>query len=566
MSSENRWDKEIKNSEPLIDGLDDCNLIDIKEADSKDGVISIDFVDESEPAKKTISFEQSDVIPEESTIEITIEKVDSEVENKDEDKQVEAPDEMTISKEELEDKYELKILNEDKEDKKEEPKVEEVKKVESEPETFMKKTQEYGRDLGTFDIAKNPEVEEVAVETDKEEEEEPIIPINPEISVTTDEPNIKIDVPKDFREIISNKGEILDDYISGDAKFKNISENLQACIGLTKLFAKVHQLGGCFNGLTAKDIVITPNRECMIINKNKVVDAEDENYSLTYNKFCAPEVLRYEARPNEKADIHTLAVLIFGILFKSNPFEGKKFLSTIFYNPTDELLYYANPIFVYSHKDKSNTPVYGINTILIKYWDKYYSEKIKMMFKQIFVEGVEDPESRPDESSIISILAEYKQLRDQIAKPEPTKTKPEPSKNPEDTSKDGSKNTDPKPKVDDGVPKLELTVYAKLQQSTEYSGIVSISLVPGKEILNHLIGYEYEPKDEVVGKVIQNAKNKSIIGIKNLSKHTWIAKKGDVKKEFPSGKVVVLSDGIEIDFYPENISANKNRYLVSKEK
>ena len=92
-----------------------------------------------------------------------------------------------------------------------------------------------------------------------------------------------------------------------------------------------------------------------------------------------------------------------------------------------------------------------------------------------------------------------------------------------------------------------------------------LPLVPGIEIPNSMIGYEDIKPEKIVGKVIQNAKHKGVIGIKNLSQHNWLATKGDREaKEFPPGKVIVITEGVKIDFYPENKSISKTKWSIVK--
>ena len=132
---------------------------------------------------------------------------------------------------------------------------------------------------------------------------------------TYTENNIDIDIvkPKNFNELISTRGVILNNYISGNAKFNSISENLGVCIELCKLFASVHSMGYCFNGITGEDIIITQNKECKLLNDNKIVSVNDDSYEVNYEKTCAPEILRKESSPNINSDKHTMAYIVFGL-------------------------------------------------------------------------------------------------------------------------------------------------------------------------------------------------------------------------------------------------------------
>lgn len=612
------WRKQVQKNDgivplendDLIDGLEDCDLVDNDEDLSKsDGEIEIEFVenldsDELEDSYKNYlrekGFDENQIEKsaeiekntrtEDTSTQIPIEGASEseltctqEEPTEDENKQEEDDDDYKYihKPEDIQQNSEQINPQEQSEDTEQSSKIEELK------QQF-----EWAKDLGEFPAEKNKDVEEdedddKPIEIESEEGADPItIPvISPEVAAGEEGIEVDIVKPKDFKELIGTNGEVIESYISGDAKFNNISENLYVCIQLCNLFASVHSLDSCFNGITAKDIIITPKRECKLINDKKIVALNDDTYEVNYEKTCAPEVLRKEARPNINTDKHSMAFLLFGLLFKSDPFEGSKSLNIPCYTKQDELKYYENPVFVYSYKDKSNMPVYGIHSVLIKYWNRFYSEEIKMIFKQNFVAGIEDPEARAEDKTFIEVLTKFKNIVDsKNTKKEPTKIK-EPKKEsireklqkkllPEkneniDESKDFEQKTKvieinkdaPKKPEDNSIPKYQLcTAFAVVSQRN--SDTMLLDLVPGTEISNKLVSYEDVERSQVIGKVIQNAKRKDLIGIKNMSNHEWVAQKGNEIKKFPPGKVLVITDGVVIDFYPENKSIIKNRWTI----
>lgn len=597
---------EFVDNDELVDGLDDCSLVDKDEDISKkDGKIEIEFVENSnddelgvsyenylrekgfdeDQIEKSVEIEKSTRIEENST-EISIEdNAQSELSCT----QEEAPVEEN-KQEDDDDEYIYIHKLEDNQQISEQINPQEQEE-EARKDQKMKQQMKWGLDLGDFPVEKNRDVEEdddddSSIKIESEEDVEPVtIPIiSPEIAADKDELEIDIVKPKDFKELIGTNGEILENYISGNAKFNNISENLYVCIQLCNLFASVHSLDSCFNGITAKDIIVTPKRECKIIDDKKIVLLDDDTYEVNYEKTCAPEILRKEARPNKNADKHSMAFLLFGLLFKSDPFEGSKSLNIPCYTKEDELKYYENPIFVYDYEDKNNPPVYGIHSVLIKYWNRIYPEEIKTIFKQNFVAGIKAPGARAEDETFIEVLTRFKNIVDsKNSKTEPTKSKESKKEifkeviqklNPErneklDESKDFEQKTKvieinkdaPKKPEDNSIPKYQLcTTFAYVNEKN--SDTISLDLVPGTEISNKLVGYEDVDHVQVIGKVIQNAKRKELIGIKNMSNHEWYAKKGNEIKKFPPGKVIVVTNGVVIDFYPENKSNVKTRWTI----
>lgn len=471
-------------------------------------------------------------------------------------------------------------------------------------------------ELSEYPIEKKAELEieddkedstdvEIKEENESRYEDDTIIlpaiePISPEVAVDI-ENNIDINIvkPKDFNELISTRGVILNNYISGNAKFNSISENLGVCIELCKLFAGIHSMGYCFNGITGEDIIITQNKECKLLNDKKIVSVNDDSYEVNYEKTCAPEILRKESRPNISSDKYTMAYLVFGLLFKSDPFEGSKTLNKVYYTKEDELKAYEHPVFVYSYKDKSNMPVYGIHSILIKYWNRFYSDDIKMIFRQSFVDGIDEYEARVEDTTFIEMLTNFKHIVDS-KNPDQQDEKLKLQNNKEiimEHKKDSllektkerlrqgfddikpSKNHDNKEFEEkqniieinkDAAKKPVEGAKYMLRIDYSYAGVENadstvIPLTPGIEIPNSVIGYEDIKPEKIVGKVIQNAKHKGVIGIKNISEHNWLATKGDREaKEFPPGKVIVITEGVKIDFYPENKSISKTKWSIVK--
>ena len=280
-----KWTHEVKNND-LADGLEDCkifentldnNLVEKNEENKneKDGEITIEYIDEN-PVDNS---NDNDLKMEEQN-----EKYDEDCITILEDTSEEVDDDglLFLNKtrnEEVKNK-ELDIDSDSTMD--EIIKNEEVIKKEN-----LLRQREWAMDLAEFPVEKKIELEiednkedstdvETKEENESRYEDDTIIlpaiePISPEVAVDI-ENNIDIDIvkPKNFNELISTKGVILNNYISGNAKFNSISENIGVCIELCKLFASVHSMGYCFNGITGEDIIITQNKECKLLNGKKI--------------------------------------------------------------------------------------------------------------------------------------------------------------------------------------------------------------------------------------------------------------------------------------------------------
>ncbi|MDO5009689.1 MAG: hypothetical protein Q4E31_02595 [Intestinibacter bartlettii] len=392
---------------------------------------------------------------------------------------------------------------------------------------------------------------------------------------------------KDIEQLINIDGEILENYISGKSKFDSFDESIDVCIQLCKLFENVHNLGYCFNGITSKDVVVTYDNECKLKNTEKLVSQDNNECSINYEKTCAPEILTNQSKPNINTDKHSMAFLVFEVLFKADPFEGSKALDTVCYTKEDELKNYEEPIFIYSYKDRSNRPVYGVHSDLTKSWNEFYSDDIKIIFEQSFVDGINNPESRVGEKIFIDRLNEFKNVLDSNKdNREPINNVKQPSynqnqyKNEKEVSKqkvvitDTNKGFEEKQKIiiidKDKAQKPVKKPFVKFQLCITYSYASGanddeiLDLVAGTEIINSIVGYEEVKSTQLIGKVVQNTKNKNVLGLKNVSNHEWVATKGNSRSTIPPGKVLVIMDGVNVDFYPENKSITKTKWAIRK--
>ena len=70
--------------------------------------------------------------------------------------------------------------------------------------------------------------------------------------------------------------------------------------------------------------MIDPGSMALLICDNDNVDVDGAPpTSLGTPKFMAPEIVRGEASPTMDTDLHSLAVVLFYLLFLCHPLEGK---------------------------------------------------------------------------------------------------------------------------------------------------------------------------------------------------------------------------------------------------
>jgi hypothetical protein len=112
--------------------------------------------------------------------------------------------------------------------------------------------------------------------------------------------------------------------------------------------------------------------------------------------------------PDVHSDRFSLAVILFMALCLGNPFEGERLKN---YDIVDEEAEYElfgkDPVFVYHKTDKSNRPIRGYHSAVLRRW-AYIPVYIKEAFHRTFVDGLADRENeRTTPLEWIKLLTRY---------------------------------------------------------------------------------------------------------------------------------------------------------------
>jgi serine/threonine protein kinase len=125
--------------------------------------------------------------------------------------------------------------------------------------------------------------------------------------------------------------------------------------------------------------------------------------------FIAPEIIQGKSTPNTKTDRFSIAVMLFCLWCKQNPFEGTK---VILYEGSNELMdLYANPVFIFHPTDKSNTAEKDPNDswakncfAWVRAWWEAIPSILKKQFTECFTEELDPNKRNTTESMWITIF------------------------------------------------------------------------------------------------------------------------------------------------------------------
>jgi len=176
----------------------------------------------------------------------------------------------------------------------------------------------------------------------------------------------------------------------------SLASVLRACLELSAAFHALHSRGLCYKDISLGNLFLEPESGRILIcdNDNVDVDGRDPGGVLGTPGFIAPEVLLGRARPGANSDLHSLAVLLFRLLTRHDPFRGALELAIrCLDEPARRRLYGEDPVFIFDPVDQRNRPDPELHSAALLTWP-IYPAALQALFIQTFGPGLREPERR----------------------------------------------------------------------------------------------------------------------------------------------------------------------------
>lgn len=320
-------------------------------------------------------------------------------------------------------------------------------------------------------------------------------------------------------------------WLNADPSFRiNSTKTLiDASLNIIDAFNSLRLKGYSYQDLNAGNVFVdTYTGDVKICDCDNICPT-NQNYGVYGKKgFQAPEVILGKA-PDLYSDIFSLAMILYYIWCKDNPFDGQITSKYSLINDEVEMqLYGRNPIFCWSPLDESNRPdEYSQqgSTYLYPELPVYIQEA----FTKTFTDGIKDRQN--GRMGLNEWYKRFLQFRCSVIKCEVCGEENIFDNN--NTFICDKCRSDIKPQISLNVNTYKIPLYngAKLKY-------YHINLGRAKSAL------------KTVGRVIQNAKYKNILGIKNLSNDLWLQTlPGGKIRKIRYNEVAVLFKDCKIDFY-----------------
>ena len=171
---------------------------------------------------------------------------------------------------------------------------------------------------------------------------------------------------------------------------------LKACFRLADSFHQLHLKGLCYKDISLGNLFLEPGSGRILIcdNDNVDIDGQGQGSVLGTPGFMAPEVLLGQARPSASSDLFSLAVLLFRLLTRHDPFRGAQELAIrCLDEPARRRLYGEEALFIFDPNDGRNRPDPIEHAAALITWP-IYPTALQQLFEQTFGTGLRQPHQR----------------------------------------------------------------------------------------------------------------------------------------------------------------------------
>ena len=200
----------------------------------------------------------------------------------------------------------------------------------------------------------------------------------------------------------------VDAFLTNQAAFPSYRRCVDACLNIVHAFRILHDEGYAYSDINSKNFFINPDTGKVLIcdNDNVVPDSYDSGVWGTPG-YMAPEVVR-GGKPNALSDLHSMAVLLFLLLFKAHPLEGMSMEGTILTEQERLRIYGIEPLFVFDPNDSRNHLFVETHASTIRMWEEMPSYMRALFLRAFGQKALLNPNQRPIDAEWTSALARFR--------------------------------------------------------------------------------------------------------------------------------------------------------------
>lgn len=308
-------------------------------------------------------------------------------------------------------------------------------------------------------------------------------------------------------------------------RFKSFAAISTAAINIIQAFRELHNRGYSYQDINNGNFFIDPANGGVLICDNDNVSPYGTNLGIMgKQRWMAPEIVTMQCDPDKQSDRFSLAVVLFRLLFINHPLEGRYSTPPCMTKELERKYYGSEPVFVYDPVDTKNRPVPGTDHNLKIFWN-VYPQYIKNRFVRAFSQDV--MHKRKARVLEKEWLDAFFRLRAETGICPNCKYEMFYTAEGVNTCFECHKP----------VAKPAQLAFAN----------VTLPMYKGMKIYMWHVDSTLDDITTVVGEVVANPQNPSILGVRNISTATWKVK---------------LPDGSERPLAPNNVVPIKNGFVV----
>jgi DNA-binding helix-hairpin-helix protein with protein kinase domain len=309
---------------------------------------------------------------------------------------------------------------------------------------------------------------------------------------------------------------------SQDPSFATV---ISTCLHLVESFRLLHAGGLCYRDISLSNVFFEPNTgDIRICDVDNVGIDDGKSKVLGTPLFMAPEIVRdpgHNTFPSRRTDLHSLAVLLFVLLFMEHPLIGKR-VDMGLWDESHAIQHFGwQPVFIMSDADPSNRP---LQEHVERYW-QLYPEFLRQRFLTAFGAALTDPGARVTEGEWIRVLTELRDCMGTCPVCDATVFYDLRSGHAQHCQSCGN-----------DLPRPLVVVVGKRRL------IVSRHLRFGSDLLR-----SHAASDDVLARAVRHPHDPARLGLKNLTQNSWSVTTAD-GAEYTVGpqQAVELSDGMNV--------------------
>ena len=138
----------------------------------------------------------------------------------------------------------------------------------------------------------------------------------------------------------------------------SLSDSIRTCIEISEAFDRLHLNGLCYRDISLGNIFIGPGGQCLLCDIDNITYDGNSGLGIIGTPgFMAPETVVAGTQPSVYTDLYSMAVLMFYIIYRGHPLEGKKESSIrILDEQAKRLLYGEEAVYIFDASNTSNRP------------------------------------------------------------------------------------------------------------------------------------------------------------------------------------------------------------------